>query len=70
MARLSSILFLHEIVRRVLLIALKDDHLRELTQLVARLHVIDEVHQKLNAVLLFHKLAVLVGINLKESKLR
>lgn len=59
------ILLFHEVLR-VVLVALRQHHLCQLLQLLARLHVIDQVHQKLNSVLVLHQLAIFIGVNLER----
>lgn len=63
----NSILLLHEVFG-VVEVALVQNHLSQLFKLLARLHVINEVHQKLDAFFFFHKLAVLFWINLKVER--
>jgi hypothetical protein len=49
----NLILLFHEVLG-VVQVALVEDHLRQFLQLLARLHVIDEVHQELDAFFFFH----------------
>lgn len=62
----SRILLLHEVLR-VEVITLVQDHLGELLQLLACLHVVGQVHQQLDSVLLFDYFAVLFRVDLKEG---
>lgn len=61
---LRRMLLLHEILG-VVQVALMQHHLSEFFQFLACLHVINEVHQKLDSALIFNKLAVFLGVNLK-----